>query len=388
MDPQSPQGAPPQQSPFPDPQTAALFGQRIGRLKAALAHQKPDRTPVIAQAEQFNAVHVGASLSRFCSDPFYSAEVICESYNRLPTFDAPEMANCVPDFVAAITLSKMLIAGRDLPEGRPYMVDEQERLTVDDYDTIANVGWKAFFPRYCRERLGFDVGEYFPKMIGSAAHGARLNLAQGRPVFTLPLTPGPPIEPLAGGRSMAKFMRDLFKVPDRVEAAMEGMMPDFLDEIRTVLRSLPVKPLTAFIGCGRGSSEFLSPRFWERFSWRYFKQLCDAIIAEGVVVNMHLEGNWERDLSYFNDFEKGTVLYASEHSTDIYKIKEVCGDRVAIKGDVPSPMLAFGTPDEVYAYSRKLIEDMGDGFILAPACTAPSNSRVENIEAMLAAVNG
>ena len=56
--------------------------------------------------------------------------------------------------------------------------------------------------------------------------------------------------------------------------------------------------------------------------------------------------------------------------------------------EVPSPMLAFGTPDDVYRYSRDLIEYVGDGLILAPACTMPGNAKVENIEAMFAAAAG
>ena len=59
---------------------------------------------------------------------------------------------------------------------------------------------------------------------------------------------------------------------------------------------------------------------------------------------------------------------------------------MCIKGDVPSALLAFGTPAEVRSYCKALIADMGDGFILSPACTMPANAKLENVMAMLEAV--
>ena len=369
-------------APHPD------FFARLARLKAAIALEKPDRTPVMSQSDTFCANHLGASMSRFSTDPVYSAEVMTRSFAAFPGFDAAEFANCVPDFVGAILMSRMLVAGRELPEGRPFMVDEEERLSVDDYERIVAMGWRPFFASYCKEKLGLDLSEYMPKLMAGAAAGARLAMAQGLPVFTLAVNGAIPLEPLSGGRSMGKFVRDLFKIPDRVQAAMDVMLPEMIAEVREVLAFLPVKPLTVFVGIGRGSSGFLSPRFWERFVWPYLKAVIDAIHTEGIVANLHFEGDWERDLSLFREFPKGSCVFACEHTTDIFKIRDVLGDRMCIKGDVPSPMLAFSAPDEVYAYSRKLIEEMGDGFILAPACTMPPNAKIENVEAMLAAVKG
>ena len=76
-------------------------------------------------------------MSRFSSDLFYSGEVTARSFELLPGFDAAEMAVAEPDWVAAVFLSRMKIAGRDLPEGAPWMVDEAERISEADYDVIA-----------------------------------------------------------------------------------------------------------------------------------------------------------------------------------------------------------------------------------------------------------
>jgi uroporphyrinogen decarboxylase len=55
---------------------------------------------------------------------------------------------------------------------------------------------------------------------------------------------------------------------------------------------------------------------------------------------------------------------------------------------VSPSLLALGTPDEVYKFCRKQIEDMGDAYILSGACSLPPNTKPENLDAMNAAVEG
>ena len=97
---------------FPPPHPE--FFPRLARLKAALALEKPDRTPVISNSDTFCVNHLGASMARFSTEPVYSAEVIMRSFAALPGFDATEMTSCVPDYVGAILMARMLVAGREL----------------------------------------------------------------------------------------------------------------------------------------------------------------------------------------------------------------------------------------------------------------------------------
>jgi uroporphyrinogen-III decarboxylase len=62
---------------------------------------------------------------------------------------------------------------------------------------------------------------------------------------------------------------------------------------------------------------------------------------------------------------------------------------MAIMGDVPPGLLATGTPEEVTAYCRKLIDIVGEGggFILNSGCETPINSKPENVAAMVRAGN-
>ena len=58
-----------------------------------------------------------------------------------------------------------------------------------------------------------------------------------------------------------------------------------------------------------------------------------------------------------------------------------------IFGDVPATMLAFGGEEDVTAYCKMLIREIGaDGrFILGAGCEIPPNAKPENVRAMLRA---
>ena len=70
------------------------------------------------------------------------------------------------------------------------------------------------------------------------------------------------------------------------------------------------------------------------------------------------------------------------------KAKEVLGDRICIRGNVPASLLNLGSPEEVRAYCRNLIEKVGKGggFILDGATGIPDEAKPENVRAMADAV--
>lgn len=74
--------------------------------------------------------------------------------------------------------------------------------------------------------------------------------------------------------------------------------------------------------------------------------------------------------------------------TDLRKARKILGEHTAIMGDVPAPLLATGTTQEVKDYVNCLIDDIGPkGLFIAPGCDAPANSKFENMVAMFEAAN-
>lgn len=62
---------------------------------------------------------------------------------------------------------------------------------------------------------------------------------------------------------------------------------------------------------------------------------------------------------------------------------------LAIRGDVPATLMAFGTPDEVSAYCEDLIQmalNGSGGLVLGSGCEIPLNCKLENLQAMMDSV--
>ncbi len=354
--------------------------RRVTRLRKALALERADRTPVILQSNSFSAVHMGVSLARFCESVQASHRVMLDSIRRLDC-DGFNTAFSEAPFFPMIIGSAIKLPGRELPPDQLWMIHETEAMTPADYDTIIAKGWNAFFPGFLKERLGFDLDDAL-RQLAYRDEAVRNFEEAGYVVYSKAVATSVN-EYFGGGRSMAAFMRDLYRIPDKVQAAIDVALEESLPAFRAQIRQL--RPIVCFVSPARGASEFFRPRLWERFVWRYVKAMADAVIEEGAVCNLHCDGNWERDLHYFRDFPKGGIVFESDGGTDIYKVKEVLGDRVCIKGDVPSQRLVLGNPDEIYAYCTKLIRDIGPGLILSTGCSIPPNAKVENIEAVIAA---
>ena len=112
----------------------------------------------------------------------------------------------------------------------------------------------------------------------------------------------------------------------------------------------------------------------------------NAFINEGLIQNLFAEGSFNTRLEYFNEFPKGSVSWLFDRS-DMAKAKKTLGANCAISGNIPSSLMVTGSPADVKAYCKKLIEDCasGGGYMLAAGATA-ENPKLENLKAMIEAV--
>ena len=127
---------------------------------------------------------------------------------------------------------------------------------------------------------------------------------------------------------------------------------------------------------------FMSPDQFKTFYWPTLKKLILDCIAEDLIPIVLWEGDCGSRLELIGDIPPGKAIYMIEN-TDIFRAKEVLGDVVCLQGNVPLSMLITGTPDDVKAYCRKLIDVVGKngGYILGPS-TSLDNARTENVKAM------
>lgn len=132
----------------------------------------------------------------------------------------------------------------------------------------------------------------------------------------------------------------------------------------------------------KGAHGFMSLKQFNTFYWPSLRKVILELVDEGLVPYLLLEGDYTDRLEIIKDVPKGRVLYHFER-TDIFKAKEILGDRVCIKGNVPNTLLCTGTSQEVKEYCKQLIDVVGEGggFIM-DAGAVIDEAKPENMKAM------
>jgi uroporphyrinogen-III decarboxylase len=133
----------------------------------------------------------------------------------------------------------------------------------------------------------------------------------------------------------------------------------------------------------KGLDGFMSLEQFKTFFWPSLKKVILSLIEENFVPLVLWEGDCTSRLEIIKDIPKGKAIYWFEQ-TDIFRAKEVLGDHVCIRGNVPATLLCVGKPDDIVVYCKKLIDVVGKGggFILDGAIGVPDEARVENVRAM------
>ena len=84
---------------------------------------------------------------------------------------------------------------------------------------------------------------------------------------------------------------------------------------------------------------------------------------KGLIPMPFFEGKYTARFEYLAEFakkHKGKMIFWFDDS-DMFKAKEMFGDYVCIRGNVPGSLLVTGTPKEVEEHCKKLIEGCMEG---------------------------
>ncbi len=96
-----------------------------------------------------------------------------------------------------------------------------------------------------------------------------------------------------------------------------------------------------------------------------------------------VEGEYTSRLDFLADVPSGKVCYRFEN-VDMFKAREILQGVTCIQGGVPISLMCTGTPDEVRARCRQMIDvaGKGGGYIM-DAGVGLDDARIENIRALI-----
>jgi uroporphyrinogen-III decarboxylase len=363
-----------------------LYHDRLTRIEKAMRCEPVDRIPVIYMGVAFAPRYMGMSIAEFCENPEASTGVTIAAMDRLGGLDginAPTMGRITPA-LTALWLSRIGVPGRDLPPDSLWQVREEEVMTQADYDTIIEKGWRAFLEEYMPRVIDMVEFQDFIRWSETRTMPSLQRYREHGYVVMCGAAGVIPFEFFCGGRSMEKFFLDLYRMPDKVQAAMDAAFPEIV--AMSIGEARFIGSPGVWLGGWRAASALLAPKLWNRFVWPYYVKFVDALLEAGFTPVFHWDQDWTRDLARLQELPARKCVLNSDGMTDVRKFRELVGDRMALLGDIPPSLLAVGTPDEVRSYVRDLVRDIGPtGLLLCPGCDAPINARPENMEAFVAA---
>ncbi|MFC2164413.1 uroporphyrinogen decarboxylase family protein [Acidobacteriota bacterium] len=271
-----------------------------------------------------------------------------------------------------------------------------EKCILDDYDDAVERGFatilynrklKEFFVRSIDDMLyyEFEYKKVYADAWRKFVEEHEIPLLMGGRVCH-------PLDLLQYYRGLDQLTEDLFERPDKVKEMSEflldyELMRGMEDAMIMGAGEVPGAETVFFVN---GGPPGMSKKIFDEFFWPYAKRAVDILVNRGFRVYCH----WDNDLTHCLDtikgitegLPKGKVLLDFE-KTNMKKAKETLGGRVCIYGNVPSSMLVYGTPEEVDAYCKQLIEDCaeGGGYVLGTECEVPWDSKRANVRAIIEA---
>ena len=139
-------------------------------------------------------------------------------------------------------------------------------------------------------------------------------------------------------------------------------------------------------GDSYGGPELIGPKRYKEYVFSYEKEAVTVIQEEiGLPYSIHICGNTDTIHDIWP--ETGAAAFEVDHKTDVISLRKASLGRNAIIGNLNTTMLCTDSPETVVESCRELFNVMmpDSGFILSSGCSMSANTKVENVEAMVAA---
>jgi uroporphyrinogen-III decarboxylase len=404
-----------------------LRQEREKRLWDAVELKVPDRVPVIFGGTFFACKYAGIPYSA----AYYDTVAWKNAFKKMIVDMDPDSYGWEPResgvALEALASNYTRWPGGTLPPDVPFQIAEKEYMREDEYDLFlsdpTDYNIRYLFPRVydslqplskLPSLMGFGANvESFAKMLASPefepvikaikragdaeAEKDRLLSTTKDEMAALGFPEGlparggvmPPFSSFSNTyRTFKGVVKDMFRRPDKLKAALQVVLNQRIARATPAIKRPGYPALGSSGEAHRVSDEFFSNKQFEEFVWPYWKQAMDKTYELGYdIISMFFEGKRDNQLHYFTQFPKRSMLIRFAE-TDIFRAKEILGDKACIMGNVPIKMLHIGSPSEVDEYCKKLIEKVGKngGFILRCSTDYTQEAKPENVKAMIDSV--
>lgn len=407
------------------PEARAAYDARWARIMACVRLEQPDRMPVGLHSFFWPATYAGISYQELMYD-YDKAKQACldvvlefEPDGVFPLL----MGTTVGRGLEKLEFKQLQWPGHGVGPMQPFQYLDREYMTADEYDDFlfdpTGFYLHKYLPRVAGAFEGFDklpdfaglhyfrlvhgirpfalpeVRASFEKIVAAAEE---MNLMFGHHLDWVRRVNAAGYPLFNGGNSISPYdfiadyfrgatgmMKDLFRHKEKLKAVLDKAAV-FLARM-TIRNARAANHPIVFIPVHWAPDAFMSPKQFEEFWWPPFRKMLLELIAADLVPMPMWESDCTKRLEVIKDIPPGTCIYWFER-TDMVKAFEVLGDRVALRGNLSPSMLTTGTPQDVDAAVRHLVDQVwrkGGKLILDGAFGIPDETPVANVRAMFAA---
>jgi hypothetical protein len=395
-----------------------LREERIKRAKDAAALGVPDRVPVFGPYQKYPYAFAGVSLKEAMND-YARARAACHTFLDYfqPDLDFGPVLAYPARAMEILGWKAFKWPGHGLPDDVIYQYVEAEYMKGEEYDDFVRdpsdfmlrtwaprqfsaldgfskvVPWRRFMwagwmnfgffasPEMRRSlELSIKAGEEMNAWWASQAQYWGEIEAKGFPLAFAGWD-WPPFDILGDTlRGTHQILADMRRRPAKLHDALEVATRIFIEYGEGAAgASLPF----VWVWVHKATREFMSDAQFKEFYWPYFRKGLLALVEKGITPIVYWEADFESRFEHIVDVPRGKIVYHLSN-TNAERAKAALGDTVCLMGNVPNIMLLSGSPDDVRAYCKRLIDTVGKGggFIMDTAVML-DEARPENLKAMI-----
>ena len=403
------------------------FEQREKRVSDAISLRRPDRVPIMMLSPHYYPTEV-AGLSK--KEALNNHEKCFEAYKKMTLDLELDMAPFPGSIPPARPYELMGVkqykwAGDGLGDDVGHQYVEKEYMPADEYDA------------FLENPEGFAMRTLWPRMVESMAPLAQLpplySLLEARHLVmlggSLAGTPefsdllqkmielgkevvaytnalnayyaemeafGFPISYRTIGRApfegitdflrgMKGSMLDMYRVPDKLLAAIDLIAPQMTRYVMT--GATKSGNPRVFVPLHRGADGYMSDEQFKKFYWPSLKKMLLDLVEAGLTPMPFFEATYDSRLEYLTELPRGKMAGHFE-IVDRKKAKKIIGETMCFWGNVSAQLLVNGTPAQVKDDVKDLIDTFGDngGLIVDGSVSIPDEANPKNVAAMVETV--
>ena len=403
------------------------YETRWQRIIDCVHLKQPDRMPVPLWAFFWFAKYDGSVTFR---DLMYAPQRCLEIVERATLELDPDMVVPIVTQIGwgatadVAGLRTFQWPGHGVGENRPFQYLDKSYMSVEEYDTFLSdptaFFLKTYMPRVCGAFEGIENMPTFTGMSGLRILGALSGFARpevktsllklieageeanrlvteakrfaermktlGYPVAYGSIVLNPYDTVADYWRGATNMMKDMFRHKEKVLEVLERATI-YIEEAAVAGGKAAGNPLV-FMPTHWAADAFMSQKQFETFWWPPFRRLLMRLVENDLIPMVLWEHDCDKRLEAIADVPAGKCIYYFERTENLLKAHEIMGGHVALRGGVSAPTLAKGTPEDVDAEVRTVVEKVwnkGGKLILDCGIGIPDDAPVENVRAMFAA---